>query len=303
MGRLLMMLCPPRSFSSLVSTMIGQHPQIYGFPELHVMVRETVSEALEWERRREKYLGPPGLLRALGMLLHDGQGPDEVLMAANWLEDRQHWPSHRVMDVVMELAAEKTGAVYCLEKTPTLAFLPRALERVRRCWPDALYIHVTRHPVNLKKSIDEYIDNQPRLSAEEKKYRRDYSMTGWPVTQRNILDFCNSLAPGQYLRIRGEDVLSDATNVMRQVAQWLGLRTDDAAIAAMLRPEESPYASLGPPMAPFGNDPKFCANPAFRPGTPRLGTMDAYFETEDGRRLDPDRQAYLRQLANCLGYT
>lgn len=302
MGRLLMVLCPPRSFSSLVSTMIGQHPEIYGFPELHFMVRETVGQVLEWERRRDKYLGPPGYLRALGELQYGGQGAEEVMDAANWLEEREHWKSKRVMDHLFDLATEVTGAPYCLEKTPTLAFLPMALERVRRSWPDALYIHVTRHPVNLKKSMDEYIDYQPRLSEEQKKMRRDSSMMGWPVTQRNLLDFCQSLAPGQYIRIRGEDVLSDAENVMRQVAEWLDIRTDAEAIAAMLRPEESSYATVGPPTAPFGNDPKFCASPTFRPGTPRLGNMDAYFETEDGKRFDPARQAYLRQLANCLGY-
>ncbi len=302
MGRLLMMLSPPRSFSSLVSTMIGQHPQIYGFPELHLMVREKVGPVLEWERRREKYLGPPGLLRAMAELMYGDQSAENVLEAANWLEDRSDWPSERVMNYIMDKASEVTGAVYCLEKTPTLAFLPIALERVRQAWPDALYVHVTRHPVNLKKSMDEFIQHSPRLTDEQKQIRYDNSMTAWPVTQRNILDFCSTLAPGQYLRIRGEDVLSDAFNVMKQVAAWMDLRTDDDAINAMLRPEESPYASLGPPNAAFGNDPKFISSPKFRPGKPRLGNLDAYFETEDGQRYDAERQAYLRQLANCLGY-
>jgi hypothetical protein len=32
----MLILCPPRSFSSVVSAMIGQHPQLYGFPELNL---------------------------------------------------------------------------------------------------------------------------------------------------------------------------------------------------------------------------------------------------------------------------
>ncbi len=298
-----MLLSPPRSFSSLVSTMIGQHPEIYGFPELHLMMRDTVGEVLRWERRCQRYLGPPGLLRALAELVYGGQTAENVLTAANWLEDCADWSSADMMDFIMDRAAEATGARFCLEKSPSITFLPPGLERVRQAWPDALYVHVTRHPVSLKKSMDEFVETSHRFTDAEKQVRLENSMTAWPVTQRNILDFCASLAPGQYLRIRGEDVLSDATGVMTQVAEWLGLRTDDDAIAAMLRPEDSPYASLGPVNAPFGNDPKFVASPKFRPGKPRDASMSSFFQTDEGQRMGPERQAYLTQLANVLGYT
>lgn len=302
MTRLLMMLCPPRSFSSLVSTMIGQHPEIYGFPELQLMMRETVGEVIEWAQKRRQFLGPQGLLRAVAELEFGSQTAANVLSAANWLEDRREWKSKDAIEYIMGKASVVKGAKFCLDKTPTLVFQPSAMDRVRRACPDALYIHVTRHPVDLKKSLDEYIANLPRLDVTEKRLRIENSMTAWPVTQRNILDFCASLAPGQYLRIRGEDVLSDASNVMRQVAEWLQLRTDAEAIAAMLRPEDSPYATRGPSIAPFGNDPKFIASPKFRPGAPRMGSLNDFIENGDGLKFSPDRRNYLKQLANCLGY-
>ncbi len=302
MARLLMMLCPPRSFSSLVSTMIGQHPEIYGFPELHLVMRGTVGEVIEWGRKRRQYLGSQGLLRALAELEFGGQSTENVLSAANWLEDRRDWKSKDALQYIMEKASAAKGAKFCLEKTPTLVFQPSALNRVRKSFPNALYIHVTRHPVNLKKSLDEYIANLPRLSEEEKRIRLENSMTAWPLTQRNILDFCATLAPGQYLRLRGEDVLADAENMMRQVAEWLQLRTDDEAIAAMLRPEDSPYARPGPAIAPFGNDPKFISSPKFRPGKPTLGSLKDFLENGDGAKYDQGRRDYLTQLANCLGY-
>jgi hypothetical protein len=302
MARLLVLLSPPRSFSSLVSTMIGQHPEIYGLPELNLMMRDTVGAALRWERGCHRFLGSPGLLRALAELDWGGQTAENVLEAANWIEDRSDWSTARMLDYIVGRVGEVTGAKYCMEKSPSIVFLPHTLERARRARPDALYIHVTRHPVNLKKSFDEFIENLLRLTEEEKRIRLENSMTAWPVTQRNILDFCAGLAPGQYIRIRGEDVLADAAGVMRQVAEWLGLRTDDAAIAAMLRPEESPYASLGPVTAPYGNDPKFVSSPKFRPGRPREPSMESFFATPEGQRMDPARREYLTQLANCLGY-
>lgn len=303
MARMLMLLAAPRSFSSLVSTMIGQHPEIYGFPETDLMTRETVGGVLRWERNCDRYLGPPGLLRTIAELDHGAQTAENVLTAANFLEDCADWKSARMMDYIMDRATAATGAKFCIEKSPAITFLPPALERARRAWPDALYVHVTRHPVSHKKSMDEFIEHLVRYTPEEKARRQANLMSVWPVMQRNILDFCATLAPGQYLRIRGEDVLSDATSVMHQIAEWLGLRTDDPAIAAMLRPEESPYAKLGPVTAPFGNDQKFVASPVFRPGKPRLPKLDRFFETEEGQRMDSTRRAYLSQLTYSLGYT
>lgn len=298
------MLSAPRSFSSLVSTMIGQHPQIYGFPELHIMLRETVGAALEASRRRERYLGPPGLLRSMAELMYGGQTDENVLTAANWLEDHAHWRSKDVIDLVATRAEQVTGRPFCLEKSPIIAFNPIALERIRQAWPDALYIHLTRNPVTFIRSLEEFIDKTlTRLTEEEKEVRRKRALTAWPVTQRNLLDFCASLAPGQSIRIRGEDVLSDAASVMRQVAEWVGVRTDDEAIGCMLRPEESPYASLGPANAAFGNDTKFILSPAFRPGKPRTDGLKEYIESGGRVSLSPSRKEYLMYLAGCLGYS
>ena len=303
MSRLLVVLCPPRSFSSLISTMIGQHPEIYGFPELHLMIRETVGEVLAWERKCERFTGPPGLLRVIAELDHGGQTARNVLKAANWIEDRSDWKSAWMLDYCIMRATEASGARYCLEKSPSVAFLPSALERMRAAYPNALYVHVTRHPLGLKKSLEEFVRESRRFTDAQKAIRLESAMTAWPVAQRNLLDFTASLAPGQYIRIRGEDVLSDAMETMRQIAAWLGLRTDDEAVGAMLRPEESPYASLGPPNAAFGNDPKFIDSPAFRPGNPRLRSIDTFLEeTEEGQAFDPRRSDYLKYLASCLGY-
>lgn len=303
MARLVILLVPPRSFSSLVSTMIGQHPEMYGFPELHVMMRETIGEAMQRERAREQFLGPSGLLRTLAELEFGSQSAENILNAAMWLEDREHWLSKDVINHVVQLAGEQTGAKFCVEKSPSMMESPPALERTREAFPDAKFIHVTRHPQTHLKSLLEYIDNYaPRHSEEMREKMRERAIGNWPYTHRNILDFAQTLDPEQYIRIRGEDVLSNAEVVMGQVAEWLGLRTDDEAIAAMLRPEDSPYASLGPPNATFGNDPKFVFSPKFRPGNPKLPSIDSFMETTEAQAIAPERRDYLRHMAYCLGY-
>lgn len=40
-------LAPPRSFSTVVCSMLGQRPQLYGLPEIHLVGTESVGEFLQ----------------------------------------------------------------------------------------------------------------------------------------------------------------------------------------------------------------------------------------------------------------
>ena len=71
----------------------------------------------------------------------------------------------------------------------------------------------------------------------------------------------------QHMRLRGEDLLSDPSTYLRQIAEWLEVRTDADAVDAMMHPERSPFACHGPVNAKYGNDPNFMENPALRPYT------------------------------------
>src|SRR5260370_15948832 len=82
----LLILCPPRSFSSVVCTMLGQHPQMYGFPELRLFVADTVDGILHYfETQKESFGLPtavaPGLLRAVAELHFGSQSAEAVAHA------------------------------------------------------------------------------------------------------------------------------------------------------------------------------------------------------------------------------
>jgi hypothetical protein len=100
------------------------------------------------------------------------------------------------------------------------------------------------------------------------------------------------------MRLRGEDLLSEPRIYVRQIAEWLGLRTDDEATEAMLHPENSPFACYGPANAKFGNDPNFLEKPALRPYscTPRPLT----WEPEPGRPVEVSEM--VRVYAMQFGY-
>ena len=274
MSELLVILSPPRSFSSVVSTMIGEHPQIYGFPELHIFLGDTIREVLDAELKRSPhYAGPPGVLRALAMLHEGVQTTSTIVRAAAWLNERRDWSSKRLMDYLLEKVAPKVG----VEKSPVTSIRPQFLERVYALYPNAYYLHLTRHPLPSRNSIKEFQDRKIGKAQDTESRRSMDQFLQWHYIHTNIVRFTNGLPLGQTMRIKGEDVLSQPDIFLPQIAEWMGLRTDQEAIEAMKHPENSPYAVPGPPPARGGNDPKFMRDPKLRKSNVRQPSLADFF--------------------------
>jgi hypothetical protein len=122
----------------------------------------------------------------------------------------------------------------------------------------------------------------------------------WYHLNMNIVTFLDGVPPEQYLRLRGEEILSDPDTHLRQITQWLGIRADKEAIEAMKHPENSPYACLGPMNAQFGNDPSFLQAPALRPsrGRTQQSLEGPLSWRTDGRGFSPE----VNELARAFGY-
>jgi hypothetical protein len=113
------------------------------------------------------------------------------------------------------------------------------------------------------------------------------------------LDFLDGVPTTQKLHLRGEDLLAAPDVVLPKVCRWLGLDDGAATIGAMLHPENSPFACLGPFGAHLGNDPNFLRSPAFRPGgvaSPALAGPLPWRRDGSGFRAE------VVALAHRLGY-
>src|SRR5215475_14600268 len=77
----------PRSFTSLVCGMLGQHPQAYGMPELNLFISDTLKGLLE-ELTGYRQIQIHGLLRAVSQLYSGEQTLNSVDMARRWLLSR-----------------------------------------------------------------------------------------------------------------------------------------------------------------------------------------------------------------------
>lgn len=286
--RPLFILTCMRSFSSLVSSMLGRHPGLYGLPEVNPFIADTLGAGVDILRMvRKRTLD--GLYRAVAQLDHGAQTEEAVALAGAWVEARRHWGAVDLMD---HLAA-RVAPARLIEKSPSTVLTPARLDTALRLFPDAYFLHLCRHPHPTTASIAK-ITGQ----GEGRRQTRDPE-DSWFDSNSAILAALSRMPANRVLTVRGEDVLTDPDGLLTQICDWLGLEVTPADLAAMRHPEASPYACLGPPSAPFGNDPNFLRDPSYSARPILLPPLSAPLDwAGQGRCLRPAT----RDLALLLGY-
>ena len=309
----LFLLAPPRSFSSVICAMLGQHPQMHGLPETHLFGDETM--ALWWARAgRAEYPMADGLLRAVAQICFREQTAESIKLAVGWLRRRSGLTSGMILE---ELAREADPSIL-IEKSPSTVHTIGSMERVLRFFPQARFIHLVRHPKGYSESVLKYLDElaklgpvpgwltylaafpEPSTDWETESQHPDVDpQRGWYVLNMNIVTFLNSVSHTQWIRVRGEDLLANPDQDLPQIADWMGLRTDDEAIEEMKHPERSPYACFGPPGARIGNDILFLQNPVARLVRVESYSLEGPLEwRHDGKGFLPE----VKELARDFGY-
>lgn len=247
----LFLIAPPRSYTSVVGGMLGQHPQAYGLPELNLSMADTLGDL--WDSTPiMKNFATSGLLRLLAQLHEGNQTEEAAVRARQWVLRRMHWPVEKVFAHIQDLVGPD---VMLMDKSPRNTIKIEFLQRLHRVYPKASFLHLTRHPRSQGKSVTDLMasagDDGTHLKPEQT----------WMRAQSNIVTFSKDLALGQIMRIKGEMLLKDPKFYLAQICDWLELDAGPEAIEAMLHPETSPYACMGPPSAPYGNDPNFLTQP------------------------------------------
>jgi hypothetical protein len=302
MGDPVVILAPPRSFTSLICNMVGQHPEMYGLPELNLFVAETM-------RAREGLLSDRlfadhGLHRAVAELVAGEQTMQTIALAKRWVLARSEcsWFS-----VFRELGA-RAAPKHLVDKSPRTVQHVERIQRVRRAFPEARFLHLLRHPRSQGESMWQLGSGGAARRLEDDAF--DWATDPptidlqrvWYRAHMNILTFLDGVPEHQWIRLRGEDLLADPDLHLKKIAELVGVRTDQEAIEAMKHPERSPFACIGPLNAPFGNDPKFLRSPEFRSngGRRSRASLDGPLPwREDGTGFTSEVVA----LAHEFGYT
>ena len=293
----LFLLAPARSYSSVIATMIGQHPGLAGLPELKLFSYRTIGEMeaslpFYWAERGFTHRSP-GLVRALAQLEFGDQTTESLIAARAWLRDRGHWSGADVLDVLLARLAPRLA----VEKSPENVTSDAALRRLAAAYPEARYLHLTRHPATTQASLAEHL---VRTMPEHPRIGEPMAgVAAWRNVHARILRFTSSLPDDRIMRVRAEDVLDDSRGRLRAIAAWLRLRVDDDAIEAMRHPEASPFARFGPPGSGVvgGHDHGFLRDPI-----PRRVAVPPTIERPPGWHGQTRLWRRVAELARQLGY-
>ncbi|MBK1689010.1 sulfotransferase family protein [Rubrivivax gelatinosus] len=297
----LFLLAPPRSYTSLMNAMLGQHPQCFGLPELCLFNVERLVDL--WVRSTDEMGSEAktrhGLLRAVAEIYGGEQTMDSVRMATHWCAARQNLTSG---EIYRELV-DKIDPLIAVEKSPAYTVDIQRLLRIREAFPDARYLHLTRHPVGQCKSVMSLYEGTFALFVNSIDFLDDRAIVepqfAWYDLNINILNFLDTIPAERQMRIRGEDVMNDPPKFLGMICRWLGIRDDADALDDMMHPERSPFACFGPLDALFGNDPNFLSGPTFRPHKVKVPPLDKPVPwREDGQGLKPE----VVELAREFGY-
>jgi hypothetical protein len=96
---LVFLLAPPRSFTTVVSSMLGQHPQLYGLPEMHLFGAETLGE---WWRNcsQATFDMDHGPIRVVAQLIFGVQNTQTVQAARGWIRRRAHLSTGEFVEIL-----------------------------------------------------------------------------------------------------------------------------------------------------------------------------------------------------------
>lgn len=107
------------------------------------------------------------------------------------------------------------------EKTPHHVF---AIKRILRTLPEARFIHMVRDPRAVVPSLLEMPWFNGGTAAAARR---------WRTSVEGALTQVQNIAPGRFMEVRYEDLVSDLPNTARRLADFLGLAFDER----MLEPE------------------------------------------------------------------
>lgn len=272
--------------------MIGQHPELYGLPEVNLFAADTLGGLLRWFEFRPRL--SHGLLRAVAELGLGAQTAENVATAKEWLGED---PSLTTPELFRDMAAW-AGGRGLVDKSPLHVYEEAAMKRMSGGFPDARFIHLVRHPRSTCESVSN-LQTAIREGGGRTLARELDPDQVWLYPHQRIDGFLSELPSNQWRVIRGESFLAEPEPHLTDLCLWLGIACDDDALDAMLHPERSPFACLGPRNAPFGTDPNFIRNPALRRFVPKPVSLEGPVAMPGNPHFSKD----LIEYAQALGYS
>jgi hypothetical protein len=294
-GRLVLVLSPERSGSTLLATILGGHSRVIAPPELFLLrypdfdtwrrEKRVAFASLVWVMER---LGEPTDSRDIGERLR-GLATTEVY---RWL-----------------LARVGPGRIL-VDKTPAYARDRATLERAENLSPH--YLWLRRHPLGVANSWVERrrarrwrtlgslgtaaAARLARASSGPARWLNDrlddraidVALARWCLANETIADFVETVSADRVSEVTYEDVLRSPEPTLTAIATRLGIAFEPAML--------EPWKHLPGTLAAGIGDERIRSH-----ATIEVARADSWRDRLDERRLDPRTRALIERLARRDG--
>lgn len=256
-------LTSPYSYSSVISTMLGQHPKTYSVPELNLLIGDKISEVYDSQPPN----GLQGLMRTIAQLYTGEQTVESIEAARRWFYLRTNRPTK---DIYVELC-QKISPLRMIDKSTVYTDPNRSgiFERMHAYFPQANYLHLVRHPRTQCQSwlrSPEALSNLIDLESVERLAKQTVidPQLDWLRRNQAIVEFLKTIPEDKKMRVCGEDLISDPKPHLQNICSWLQLDKSESSLEAMLHPENSSYSCMGPYGSDGGSNQSFQVSPELR---------------------------------------
>jgi hypothetical protein len=187
----LFLLAPPRSYTSIINSMVGQHPEAYGLPELNLFFYETMLGLWNPDSREVPFdkKSTHGMLRTVAEIFCGEQTDETIECAEHWCAARKNVPVGKVFHEIRE----QLNPLIPVDKSPWYTLDIEFLKRIIRSCPDARFIHLTRHPIKQCESNLNYVNSTIVKIMNSIDYTEDKAILEpqmvWHDMNINILNF------------------------------------------------------------------------------------------------------------------
>jgi len=260
--KLLFLIGPPRSGSTLLNRMLGAHPAIHAPVEPHLL---TPLAHLGFYERVESAPYDP-IISQLGIRELVGHLPGGE---ADYLDALRAYA-----DTVYQRLLGASDAELLLDKTPAYALV---LDFVARLYPEARYIVLTRHPLSIWSSIVDSFFDGDHVTAHRHN----------PLLERYVPAMARFLRepPAHVHQVNYEALVTDPESEMKSLCEFIGIRFEPGMVDYGGGEQAGPARGLGDPMT------------VARESRPTTASLGKWAEKMTGH---PDKVAQCRLILAAL---
>ncbi|WP_030908124.1 sulfotransferase family protein [Streptosporangium amethystogenes] len=290
------LLAPARSYSTVSLALLSGHHDLFGFPEMVSFSGTTVGDLfVAVDGANERYrdfhtVRLSGISRAVAEIEFGDQEPQAIQEAHAWMRRRSSWTMGELFDHLLDGIDPLIG----LEKSPETVLSDEALHRCLDTYPNARFIHLTRHPISTQRSMMSHLRALTGITGTALAVR---AASSWYLAHRRIVSVTRDLPEHQVIRVRAEDLLGEPVVRLPPILDWLCLPYDAECLARMTRTEKWRFAGMGRDRNLYGGDWKFMKSPELRP-VERPGPV----AFDDDWGLSAEIRRRIIELAQELGY-